>query len=565
MRLRGDDEWFGLRYWTFRLMAVKARGHLNTLEPFLALRGWPRQATSFLLGAVAVLAMPPFGLWPLWFLTFPGLVLLLDAAATEATKWRRAAVSGTIGWSFGFGYLLFGLYWIGGAFLVQADRFALLLPFAITLLPAFLACYFGLATAAAALVWRPGPVRLLTLAVGLGATEWLRGHWFTGFPWNAIGYGLTLNDALAQTASLVGVTGLTVWAVLLFTAPVLLLTGRGDRRRWLWPGCALALLATAFAWGQWQLARPDAPAAKTVRLRLVQPNTPEKEKFEAASARRIFDRILDLSRRTPSGAIDDLANTDVVIWPEEPLNFRLLQTPQALLEISALLAGHSRLLTGTIRADIDPMTQAMRQPARYFNSLAIIDSSGTPGAIFDKRHLVPFGEYLPFEGLLNRIGIENLTRTAGGMAEGVNDRVLVAPGLPNVSPLICYEAIFPEDAVSASGRPDWLLNITNDAWFGEQTGPYQHFHQARLRAIEQGLPLVRVAITGISAIVDGHGRVLQSLPLLTAGVIDGVLPLPLPSTLYGRFGDGMLMAELAIALGLLTIILTQRSANVKIS
>jgi len=302
-----------------------------------------------------------------------------------------------------------------------------------------------------------------------------------------------------------------------------------------------------------------------VRLRLVQPNTPEKEKFEAASARRIFDRILDLSRRTPSGAIDDLANTDVVIWPEEPLNFRLLQTPQALLEISALLAGHSRLLTGTIRADIDPMTQAMRQPARYFNSLAIIDSSGTPGAIFDKRHLVPFGEYLPFEGLLNRIGIENLTRTAGGMAEGVNDRVLVAPGLPNVSPLICYEAIFPEDAVSASGRPDWLLNITNDAWFGEQTGPYQHFHQARLRAIEQGLPLVRVAITGISAIVDGHGRVLQSLPLLTAGVIDGVLPLPLPSTLYGRFGDGMLMAELAIALGLLTIILTQRSANVKIS
>jgi apolipoprotein N-acyltransferase len=282
-----------------------------------------------------------------------------------------------------------------------------------------------------------------------------------------------------------------------------------------------------------------------VSLRLVQPNTPEKEKFEAVRARPIFDRMIDLSRRDPAGKVDNLQHTDVVIWPEEPLNFRLLQTPQALLEIGMLLDGHTKLLTGTIRADL------ATQPVRYLNSLVAIDGTGTPGALFDKNHLVPFGEYLPYEDILNLFGLENLTRTAGGMVAGTSDRGLAVPGIPLVSPLICYEAIFPNEAVSVHARPEWLLNITNDAWFGDQTGPYQHFHQARLRAIEQGLPLVRAAITGISAIVDARGRVLQRLPLLTAGVLDGPLPPPLPPTLYARYGDGVLLLQLLAALALL--------------
>ncbi len=516
----------------------------------LCLRGWRRQLASFALGSVSVLAMPPFGLWPLWFLTFPGLVLLLDSAAIGNGRHQRAVISAALGWSFGFGYMLFGLYWIGGAFLVQAERFAALIPFAITLLPAYLACYFGLAAAVASLVWQPAPIRILALAIALGASEWLRGHWFTGFPWNSIGHGLTLSDALAQSASLVGVTGLAVWAVLIFSAPVLLITEAGKLRRWLGPGCALALLAVAFGWGSWQLTLTPEPARDAIRMRLVQPNTPEKDKFDGSKAREIFDRIVDLSQRDPSGAIDGLTNIDVVIWPEEPLNFRLLQTPQALTEIAAMLGGHTKLLTGTIRAEPDPKAPADPRAARYFNSLALIDGDGRPSAIFDKRHLVPFGEYLPYENLLNLIGIENLTRTSGGMAEGTNRRGLVMSGLPPVSPMICYEAIFADDAVPPGDRPGWLLNVTNDAWFGEQTGPYQHFHQARMRAIEQGLPLVRVAITGISAVVDAHGRVRQSLPLLTAGVIDSVLPSPLPETMYGRYGDGLLLAELIAGLAI---------------
>lgn len=176
---------------------------------------------------------------------------------------------------------------------------------------------------------------------------------------------------------------------------------------------------------------------------------------------------------------------------------------------------------------------------------------------------MPFGEYLPYENLLNLIGIENLTRTSGGMAAGANLRSLKLSGIPAVSPMICYEAIFPDEAVAPGERPHWLLNITNDAWFGEQSGPYQHFHQARMRAIEQGLPLVRVAITGISAVVDARGRVLQHLPLLTAGVIDSVLPTPLPPTIYGRYGDGLLLMELLAGLALLAVGLLRRGGDKK--
>ena len=366
-----------------------------------------------------------------------------------------------------------------------------------------------------------------------------------------LGYGLTINDALAQSASLVGVTGLTFWAALIFASPAAWLApGKANRAAMAFSGGTLAIFAASFAWGVWTLAQAAPPDDPSVRIRLVQPNIPEKDKFEPGSQRRIFDRILDLSRRDATGRIDDLAATTVLIWPEEPLNFLMLDTPEALTEIGALLGGHTTLLTGAIRA------QALGTPPqrRFFNSLVVIDGAGRPKAIYDKIHLVPFGEYLPYENVLSSIGLENLTRTAGGLAEGSNPRHLEAAGVPSFSPLICYEAIFPGEAVEPGALPRWLLNVTNDAWFGEQTGPYQHFHQARVRAIEQGLPLVRVAITGISAAVDAKGRIRQSLPLLTAGIIDTTLPAALPPTPYARYGDGLLFLQLSVVIALFAII-----------
>ena len=512
--------------------------------------GWRRLAAAFGLGAVSVLAMPPFGLWPIMFVTFPGLVLLLDSAATAPARWRRVRAAGLVGWWFGFGYLLFGLYWIGAAFLVQADKFAALMPFAITLLPAYLAAYFAAATAVAALFWRPGAGRVLVLATTITIGEWLRGHWFTGFPWNAIGYGLTINDALAQSASLVGVTGLTFWAVLLFSSPVMLLAKGGGR--WLAPAAAIAAIAAAFGWGQWRLTNATEPDDPAVRLRLVQPNIPETEKFLPGSQRPIFDKLLDLSRHDASGRLDDLATTTLLVWPEEPLNFLMLDTPQALTEIGAVLGGHTTLLTGAFRAEPDPASQRSPPRPKVFNSLAIIDPSGKPIATYDKIHLVPWGEYLPFQSWLEAVGLSNLAGVAD--APGANPRRLEAPGVPSLSPLICYEAIFPGEVLEPGARPRWLLNVTNDAWFGEQTGPYQHFHQARIRAIEEGLPLVRVAITGISAIVDSHGNIRQRQPLLTAGVIDGLLPAAIPPTPYARYGDRIMLLQLLVAIGLLAAV-----------
>lgn len=518
------------------------------------LTGWRRLAAACALGAISVLAMPPIGWWPVLFATFPGLVLLLDrVAGGQPDLWRRVRAAALTGWWFGFGYLVPGLYWIGAAFLVEADKFAALMPFAITLLPAYLAFYYGAATGAAMLAWRPGPERLLALATAVAAGEWLRGHWFTGFPWNAVGYGLTINDALAQTASLVGLPGLSFWAVMVFSAPVLLLRGPARTGRSLPAACAIALLfAGALAWGEWRLAQPLPPDEPTVHLRLVQPNTPETEKFLPGSQRRIFDAILSLSQRNEAGRIDDLAGTTVLVWPEEPLNFLLLDSDVALKEIAAVLGGHTILLTGAFRAEAEPGAPDDAARRRIFNSLAVIDANGRPTAVYDKIHLVPWGEYLPWKPLLAAIGLSSI---AGVTDEpGTNPRVLEAAGLPSLSPLICYEAIFPGAAVEAGHRPSWLLNVTNDAWFGEQTGPYQHFHQARVRAIEEGLPLVRVAVTGISAVVDARGRVRKSLQLLTAGVIDADLPGALPSTIYARYGDAILLSQLLVALTLLVVL-----------
>jgi apolipoprotein N-acyltransferase len=519
-----------------------------------ALSGWRRLLAATLLGVGSVLAMPPFGLWPLWFLTFPGFVLLLDGVSRDHNVLRRLRAAALSGWFFGFGYLVPGLYWIGSAFLVESEKFAVLMPFAITLLPAYLAIYFGLAASAAMLAWRSGPWRVLALAGAFGISEWLRGHLFTGFPWNALGYGLTIDPRLAQTASIVGVTGLAPWAVLIFASPVLLLpTRENSRRDAFFVVAAFTCLALAYLWGLERLSfATEDFVSPPIKLRLVQPNTPEADKFVPGSQRRIFDTIMALSRRDSSGADDNLEQTNVLVWPEEPLNFLLLDSTEALSEIGAMLKGRTMLLTGAIRlqpeitfAAAGPRSEvAGPPPPGFYNSLAAIDGTGHVQMVFDKRHLVPFGEYLPFETVLEALGFENLNRAKGGLRQGSNPRRLQVAGLPEFSPLICYEIIFPDEVIAAGSRPEWLLNVTNDAWFGISTGPYQHLHTARMRAIEQGLPLVRAAITGISAIVDPYGRNVSSAPLGVAETVNGQLPVALTPTPYARYGDGMLVIEL---------------------
>ena len=507
-------------------------------------RGWRARGIAFGAGALSQLAFAPFFVWPAMFVTFPVLVWLIDGAMS-APKPARAAAHAA--WWFGFGYFFFGLLWIGEAFLVEAEIFAWLLPFAVTLLPAGMALYWALAGAVAQRFWQvpSGGTRIvnrvscvIALAVALSGAEWLRGHLFTGFPWNPPGVALTGSLPFMQAVGVFGIYGLTLWAVFLFALPLVLMAGAQPGETGLARRTATGLvggpLLLAYALGSWHLAAPALPDMPGVKVRLVQPSVPQRDKWIAEKQGAIFTSHLDLSKRDASGKIDDLAGISHVIWPEAAMPFGPLRHPEALGAIGQMLPDGTYLLAGALRAEQDEATNERRA----YNSLMVFGAGGSLAAMYDKVHLVPFGEYLPFQGALEAIGLQNLTRQRGGFARGPAPKPLLnIPGLPAVGPLICYEAIFPDEAVEGSERPGVLLVVTNDGWFGNSTGPYQHFHQTRLRAVEQGMTVIRAANNGISAVIDPQGRAIASLALNTRGSIDSALPTAVARPLYARFGD----------------------------
>ncbi|MBA4791283.1 MAG: apolipoprotein N-acyltransferase [Rhizobiales bacterium] len=480
-------------------------------------QGWRRWALAFGTGALSALSTAPLGLWPILFVTFPALVLLLDGP--PASGWRAVRAAAATGWWFGFGYFLASLWWIGNAFLVEADAFAWLLPFAVISLPAGLALFPALGLAAARMLWSPGAGRIFAFAFGLGGAEWLRGHVLTGFPWNTFGYALAENLALAQSAALIGLWGMTIAAILVFAAPVLLLE-RAGRARFLAPGAAALVLLLAFGWGSWRLAEPAPPLLPGIHLRIMQPALPQDQKFAYGERRRILDDYLDLSARPSPAYPEGLKDVTLLVWPESAFPFVYEREPWARERIAQTLPDTVTLVTGAARYGPPPPGQT----SFFFNSIRVIDGQGTVLQNADKVHLVPFGEYLPFQSMMEALGFEQLTRQRGGFASGLTLKPLALPGLPRAAPLICYEAIFPGAVLPEGERPGFLLNVTNDAWFGATPGPYQHFLQARLRAIEEGLPLVRAANTGISAVIDPLGRIVAALSLGEKGNLDVGLP-----------------------------------------
>jgi apolipoprotein N-acyltransferase len=494
--------------------------------------GWRRAAIAFTAGAVSVLALAPFHLWPVLFATFPVLIWLIDGAA--GGRFGRPLSAAAVGWWFGFGYFLAGLYWVGIAFLVDTKTFGWLIPIAVTGLPAGLALLTALGFALAALLWAPGATRVLALAAGLTVAEWLRGHLLSGFPWNAFGYALTSPLPLAQGAAVVGLWGLTFLAVAIFASPAVLADDPADTpRRWTAPAAALILLAALAAYGSMRLAAPPVGVHEGVRLRIMQPNLPQDLKFNYAARHEVMRRYLSLSDRATGPDRKGVRDVTHLIWPESAFPFLLAREPEAMAQIAGLLPAGTVLITGAARAEPpSPREQALRA----YNSIYVIDHDGSIRGVYDKVHLVPFGEYLPLQPLLEGIGLQQLTKVQGGFQSGNRRRPLDVPGAPAAVPLICYEVIFP-GAIVAGERPAWMLNLTNDGWFGNSTGPYQHFQQARVRAIEEGLPLVRAANTGISAVVDPLGRVINALPLGAEGVLDAPLPRRVDPPLYARTGD----------------------------
>jgi len=491
------------------------------------LTGWRRFGAALCAGAVSALAFAPYNIFAAQLLGYAVLLLLLEGCS------RRLFSVALTGWAFGFGQFFVGLFWISHAFQVDAAKHAWQIPFVLTLLPGGLALFPALASAAATLFWRTAVAatlfwrtavaRVLSLSVALGASEYLRGHILTGFPWNIAAYGWGAIPEILQSTSFFGAYGLGLVTILLGVS-LSLLFARKISRAFFLPVAMLGLFAAFWGWGALRLSAPVA-SVPDVHLRIVQPNIAEAEKFDARFTERNWRRLLDLSR-SPAA----VAPTHI-IWPESAVPFVLEREPAALDEITVLTGNSHVLITGAVR-----ITPGKDGKQNYYNSVYFFGHGGKIQGIYDKFHLVPFGEYLPLESFFHALGVDRLVNSPGGFSAGPGPRTFAISGAPKVGPLVCYEIIFP-NAVTGNPRPGWLVNVTNDAWFGTFSGPYQHLLTARVRAIEEGLPIVRAAGTGVSAVIDPKGRLIAALGMDRMGVLDAPLPEALSATYYARFGD----------------------------
>ena len=506
-------------------------------------RGWQRALFAMISGGIGPFALAPYHLLPALFVAMSAAVLLIDSVAAQSMRgWIRYKVAFAIGWCFGFGWFVAGLWWLGAAFLVEPDQFALLLPLGVLGLPAVLAIFTGLAFVIALALWSQGPARIAAFAFSFALIEWVRGHIFTGFPWNMPGMALAGSLTLAQTAALIGAYGLNGLALTIAASPAALL-GTGSWPRRAAPLAVSALILVAMTvYGTHRLGQPVPPDVADARLRIMQPDVPQDAKFRPQNRDAIMARYFSVS-----GA-PGWENVTHFIWPESPFPFLLARDGQALEDIAEMLGDKRVLVTGAVRAR-PGLPGEMRNA--YFNGVQVIGPQGALGAYADKVHLVPFGEYLPLADWLEAIGLRTFVPVPGVFTPGAERRGLPIPGLPEAAPLICYEAIFPGEVLPQNGdRPRWLLNLTNDAWFGLTAGPHQHFAQARLRTIEEGLPLVRAANNGISAIVDSYGRIRVMRGLGETGVVDGTLPSAIDPPLFTQMRSVFLILMLGLLGGI---------------
>lgn len=479
---------------------------------------WRARFLALLLGCIATLALPPINFVPALLIALPPLFWLVDMAP-------RGRSAFWLGGLFGLGHFATGLYWIVYAYLVPPAQFAALGVPSVIGLAALLSIFVGLGMALYLFLarrfglqhrraWR----RIVLFAVCFVLFEWLRGHVMTGFPWNQMAHVWFLSDTLSQSAALWGAYGLSLVTMIAFTLPAAGLRGVAA-------GAAIVLVLAAG--GVVRLLGDDGANQPGVYMRVVQPNVPQAEKWLSSNMVRQFEDLLRLSTAQSDRPIT------LLIWPESATTFALARSPDFIAAIGRIVPKGGYVLTGSPRVTQDAQGRRMD-----YNSLHAIDDQGRIVADYDKFHLVPFGEYLPLRDLLP-IG-ETIGR--GSFESGPGPRSIALPGLPAFSPLICYEIIFPGAVVDEKQRPAWIVNVTNDAWFGYSSGPYQHLASARLRAIEEGLPLVRSANTGISAVIDAYGHIRARLGLELRGVIDEALPAPLSPTPYAKFGDWIVFA-----------------------
>ncbi|NVK19856.1 MAG: apolipoprotein N-acyltransferase [Methylocystaceae bacterium] len=503
------------------------------MQKILETKGYKRALILILLGVFVVLALPPVYIFPLAFIGLSGLFLFLD----RATSKKEAFI---IGWMFGIGFFGAGLYWLTNAFLVHPDKHGWLIPIAVPALAISVGLFNGFTSLFSYLAWsfgqKNGPVwiRILLFCAIWTVMEWVRSWIFTGFPWNLIGTIWGFSDEMMQPAAYVGAFGLSLLTMFACTFGAAL-----PRFKAASLFMVLALPGLMFLSGYLRLMNAQNDVHDEITLRLVQPNIPQKTKWDKGLKLDHFNKHLELSLKAgPNGQLPTHT-----IWPETAVTYAANRYPNVLQAISSVAPQGGAILTGTPR-----MTDRGVEPFQVWNSMIVVNDKAHVIASYDKSHLVPFGEYIPLRAWNP---IPKLTAGMVDFSAGSGQKTIKIDGLPPFSPLICYEIIFPNAVLDKKNRPQWLLNLTNDGWYGNSPGPYQHLISARMRSIEEGLPLVRVANTGVTTATDSYGRMQTAIPYGTEGFVDIALHKPLEKMPLSATYPNTVWVVLIIAISLL--------------
>ncbi|MDE1151104.1 MAG: apolipoprotein N-acyltransferase [Micavibrio sp.] len=507
-----------------------------------SLSGFRKFFVSACLGALMTLAMPPFGLFPALFIALPAFAVLARSAATRGGSFMT-------GWGFGIGYFVFGLYWISAALFVDIDQWKWVLPLSLIIGPSVLALLYGFITLLAHRYRQDAVAHAIGLVAAFSGIEWLRGHMLTGFPWNLPGASWDYVLPVMQVAAFTGIYGLSLLTLFWAMLPVLLKHNKCVAH------VAIVTLVVALAGGAIRLSLYPTtpvhnPAGGDMMVRIVQGNIPQDTKWNKDDDWKHFETHLKLSEaKTPFPP-------SFVVWPETAVSADLTQFPEIAHLMWLRIPKGTWPIVGSLRVD-----DSVASNPKFYNSVTLLKPDGTVDHEYNKHHLVPFGEYIPFREKLGVTPIALAVANIGDFTRGGGAETVRPKDLPPFAPLVCYEVIFPHDIIDENDRPSWIVNVTNDGWYGNSTGPYQHFASARMRAIEEGLPLARSANTGISGMIDPVGRVTARQPLQTEGYIDAALPEAIPPTLYSQYGDLIFGLMLAFFIGWAEVL--RRSAPVQ--
>lgn len=491
------------------------------------------------LGAIAALIFPPFKNSTYGYIALIAFLYILFSQAKPAKRlfWQA--------YLFGFGFYVIGFSWINNALLIDEDKFITYIPLVVCAIGFF----FGLFWAIPALALAQSKnlsSKILLFCCAFTFMEWVRSFIFTGFPWNLLGTALSFDTRLIQSAAYIGTYGLSFLLLLFCSGICLLLIGIRHKKFYNSTIFFIIIPILITVLSQHNLSvNGDKLQTKPLTIRFVQPSIPQTFKWHPALLHKNFRQYIDLSRTKPSD------NIDLVLWGETATPYDLNQDDEHLNEITAAIPKHGFLITGVLRVGIEQGRQLI------YNSLYVINNAGEIKDYYDKSHLVPFGEYLPFRKYLPEF-MAPVANIVGDLGQGEKYKSIRVDGLPLMSGAICYESIFPKEIINPQKKSEIMLILANDGWYGISAGPYQHLAAAQMRAVEEGITVLRSANTGISAAIDDKGNILNSLSLNNIGIIDITLPLQLSHhTLYGKYGNNIILSLLALV-ALLTLIYSSK-------